>query len=136
MLKHHGRAAVIALLSLLATSIASFAQSPVLADIRAAIVRTVGAQPETVEIAITGNIFTVLRVNSNMNASTHGGRDNEASAIAPIVVKAIAGKAEFSNLNTIRVQYVARPAPDAASTVIDTVDFRKTPAGTFEFHKT
>lgn len=105
-------------------------------EIRTTIIRTVGAQPETVEIAVSGNIVTVLRINSNMNETTHGGRDNEANAIAPIVAKGIAGKSEFKNLNTIRVQYLVRSASGEVSKIVDTIDFRKSPSGTFEFHKT
>jgi hypothetical protein len=68
--------------------------------------------------------------------ATHSGPDNEASAIAPIVVNAVAGRLEFKNLTTTRVQYVVQSAPGTTSKVIDTVDFRKSPSGTFEFHKT
>ena len=144
MLKRHLGAVLIALFSFLAQSSAILhAQLPppqeqpsVLAEIRTTIIRTIGAQPETVEIAVTENNLTVLRINSNMNESTHGGRDNEANAIAPIVSKAISGRVEFKNLSTIRVQYVVRSAPGAASKIVDTIDFRKTPSGVFEFHKT
>ncbi|MFZ1951508.1 MAG: hypothetical protein WB037_21765 [Pseudolabrys sp.] len=144
MLKRQFGAALIALFSFLAPSSATLhaqmsppqEQPSVLAEIRTAIIRSIGAQPETVEIAVAGNILTVLRINSNMNDSTHGGRDNEANAIAPIVSKAISGGPEFKNLTTIRVQYVIRSGPGAASKIIDTIDFRKAPSGSFEFHKT
>ncbi len=111
-------------------------QQLALAEIRTIIIQTVGARPETVEIAISGNIATILRINSNMNETTHGGRDNEANAIAPIVAKGIAGKSEFRTLNTIRVQYIVRSASGEISKIVDTIDFRKSPSGTFEFHKT
>ena len=117
------------------TSPAQAQQSPLFAEIQAKIVRTIGAAPLTVEMQ-TGSIITVLRINSNMNEATHSGRDNEASAIAPIVADAVAGKSEFKNLTTIRVQYVIQSAPGTTSKVVDTVDFRKSPSGTFEFHKT
>ena len=95
MLKRHFGAALIALFSFLAPSSATLhaqmspsqEQPSVLAEIRTAIIQSIGAQPETVEIAVAGNILTVLRINSNMNDFTHGGRDNEANAIAPIVSK-------------------------------------------------
>jgi hypothetical protein len=116
-----------------ASRVPAFAQEALPADLKDKIIRTIGAQPDTVEIVVAANIVTVLRVNSNMNQSSHGGRDNEANAIAPLVSQAIAA-APLKNINTIRVQYVARSA--SADKVVDTVDFRKTPAGTFEFHKT
>lgn len=145
MLRHHLGAALIALFSLLPQSSATLRaqvpsqgmqQATVLAEIKTSIIRTVGAQAETIDIAVTGNILTVLRINSNMNESTHAGRDNEANAITPIVSKAISGAPEFNKINTIRVQYLARSAPGAASKIIDTIDFRKAPSGVFEFHKT
>ena len=105
-------------------------------EARANIVRTIGATPSAVEIGQTGSVITVLRINSGLNKGTHAGRDNEASAIAPIIADALTGKPEFKDLTTIRVQYVIRSAPGGTSKVIDTVDFRKTPSGTFEFHKT
>ena len=103
---------------------------------RAKIVRTIGATPSAVEIGQTGSVITVLRINSGLNKGTHAGRDNEASTIAPIIADAVTGKPEFKDLTTIRVQYVIRSAPGGTSKVIDTVDFRKTPGGTFEFHRT
>lgn len=146
MLRHHLGAALIALFSLLpqssetlqaqAASLQEMQQPTALAEIKTSIVRTVGAQAETVDLAVTENILTVWRINSNMNESTHGGRDNEANAIAPIVSKAISGTPEFKNINTIRVQYLARSTPSGASKIIDTIDFRKAPSGLFEFHKT
>ena len=105
-------------------------------EARAKIVRTIGAVPSAVEIGQTGSVITVLRINSGLNKGTHAGRDNEASTIAPIIADALTGKPEFKDLTTIRVQYVIRSAPGGTSKVIDTVDFRKTPGGTFEFHKT
>jgi hypothetical protein len=106
-----------------------------LADIRSSIIRAIGAQDQTVEVGTTVTIFTVSCVNSNMNASTHAGRDNEATAIASIVSKAISEKPELSKLIVIRVQYVARAAPGGME-VIDAVEFRKNPSGVFEFHRT
>ena len=105
-------------------------------EVRTTIIRTIGAIPETVDIALSGSIVTVLRINSNMNQSTHGGRDNEANAIAPIVAKALSGNEKFKNITTIRVQYVIRYASGTDTKIVDTVDFRKSPSGVFEFHKT
>ena len=83
-----------------------------------------------------GNILIITRVNSNMNNATHGGRDNEATAIADVVSKAIAGKPEFSAIISLRVQYLAREAGDKTGKVIDTIEFRADPSGKFQFHKT
>ena len=119
-----------------ASNVASFAQGALSGELKTKIIRTIGAQPETIKISSANSIITVLRVNSNMNQSNHAGRDNEANAIAPLVAQMILAAPELKNVHTIRVQYVSRRAAGGADTVIDTVDFRKTPSGSFEFHKT
>jgi hypothetical protein len=100
------------------------------------IVQTTGAQENTVETMIKGNILIVSRVNSNMNEATHAGRNNEASAIASVVSKAIADKPEYKNIHTISVQYVSRDSSGSGRKVVDVVDFRKGPSGTFQLHTT
>jgi hypothetical protein len=110
--------------------------SAVTNELRATIVQAIGAQPESVEIVVNGSIFTVLRVNSNMSEATHAGRDNEANTIGQIVLKANAGSPAFKKFHTIRVQYVSRSKPGAALKVVDTIEFRKSPSGTFQFHAT
>jgi hypothetical protein len=110
--------------------------SAVINQLRATIVQTIGAQPESVEIVMNGSMFTVLRVNSNMNESTHAGRDNEANVIGQLASKAIAGSPAFRKLHTIRVQYVTRAKPGAAVKLVDSIEFRRSPGGSFEFHAT
>jgi hypothetical protein len=83
-----------------------------------------------------GNILIITRVNSNMNNATHGGRDNEATAISGVASKAIAGKPEFNAIISLRVQYLAREAGDKTGKVIDMIEFRADPSGKFQFHKT
>jgi hypothetical protein len=106
------------------------------ANIQAAIVKTIGAEEKTVEVTHSGNILVVARVNSNMNASTHAGRNNEAKVIGSLVEKRIADEPEFKKVVTIRVEYLVRSAPTAKSKVVDIVEFRKGPDGVFDFHQT
>lgn len=108
----------------------------VLADIQKSVIRTIGAQENTVEVGVMGNILIITRVNSNMNNATHGGRDNEATAIAGVVSKAIVGKPEFKRIISLQVQYLAREAGDKAGKIIDTIEYRADPRGNFQFHKT
>jgi hypothetical protein len=107
-----------------------------LSDIRTSIIRAIGAQNETVEITVKGNVLTVWRPNSNMNQSTHAGRDNEATAIAAIISNAISGRPEFSKLVTIWVRYVVRSRPGGPSKHVDSIEFREDPNGLFRFHQT
>jgi hypothetical protein len=109
-----------------------------LVDIRQSVIRTTGAPAETVDISVTGKVLTVARINSNMNRSTHAGRDNEAKAIAAVVSERITGQPEFSSLVAIRVQYEMRSTilGKAHILVVDAVDFRASPEGRFQFHQT
>ena len=93
----------------------------------------IGAQDKTVEISLDGSLLTALRVNSNLNASSHGGRNNEAIAIADLASDAIGKAPEFAGVHTIKVQYIKRGDANAV-TIIDTVEFRKNAKGVFEFH--
>lgn len=146
MVKHLGAVSFVAAVLLMgpvqsivraqAPAAASVQQTAVLADIEKSIARAVGAQANTVEVSVIGNIFTVARVNSNLNEASHGARDNEATAIASIVSKEIVDKPEFRNIIAIRVQYRTRSEPPGSDKVIDTVDFRKDPTGAFQFHRT
>jgi hypothetical protein len=104
--------------------------------VQTTIVGKIVAQPKTVEVSIDGNVFTVMRVNSSLNDASHAGRNTEAAAIGDIVSKAIAGKPELANIHSIRVQYVTRSPPNADNHVVDTVDFRQAPDGTFDLHTT
>ena len=108
----------------------------VLENIQKSVIQKVGAQEKTVEVTIRGNILTVVRVNSNLNDSTHSARNNEAIAIVSVVTKAIEDSPKFKDVHTIRVQYLARRDSTAKGIVLDTVDFRKDPNGKFQFHET
>jgi hypothetical protein len=145
MTKHLGAVIVAAVMLMAPARPIAHAQAPatgssqlaaVFADIEKSIVRAIGAQPNTVAISQTGNIFVVARVNSNLNEASHGGRDNEATAIASIVSKEISGKPEFKNVIAIRVQYLVRSERSGGDKVIDTVEFRKDSTGAFQFHRT
>jgi hypothetical protein len=105
-----------------------------LTKIRAAVIKVIGTQGDRVEIAATGNILIVARINSTMNQTGHDARDSEASRIAPVVASAIAEQPEFNNIHTIRVLYVNRARPGTHGRIIDTVDFRQDPSGAFVFH--
>jgi hypothetical protein len=146
MLKRQFIAASIALpLLLIQAGATLYAQGPTpqdvrrlstLSDIRTSIIRAIGAQDATVEVTVRGNVLTVWRPNSNMNQSTHAGRDNEATAIAAIVSGAIFGKPEFNKLVTLWVRYVVRSPPGGRSKNVDSIEFREDPNGLFQFHQT
>jgi hypothetical protein len=99
--------------------------------------RSVGMPESAFEVLGTDAVFTVLRVNSTMNASTHQGRNNEATPIANAIAAEftrIGGR--YSNIISISVEYVERTGTPAHDRIIDRVEFRKNPAGRFELHVT
>lgn len=99
--------------------------------------RSVGMPENEFEVVGTEAVLTVLRVNSNMNASTHQGRNNEATAIALAIAAEFTRKgAQYSKIQSISVDYVARAGTPAHDTMIDRIDFRKSAAGKFELHIT
>ena len=106
------------------------------ANIQASIIKEIGAEEKTVEVTTSGNILIIARVNSNMNASTHAGRDNEAKVIGSLVAKRIADEPEFKKVVTIRVEYSVLSAPAAKRKVVDSIEFRKGQDGVFDFHQT
>ena len=105
-------------------------------DIRLAVVKNLGSQDKEVEVSRTGNVLTIMRVNSNMNGAPHQLVSNEATSIASVVSKAIGDKPEFKGIHTIRVQYLNRSGPPVKNKVIDLVEFRKGKNGVFELHLT
>jgi hypothetical protein len=114
----------------------SAARADTLGNIQAAVSRAIGAQVKTVEVTTNGDVLVVARVNSNMNASTHEGRNNEAKEIASIVARSIGDKSKFRTVSTIRVDYMIRATITPTSKVVDSVEFRKGPDGVFDFHQT
>jgi hypothetical protein len=110
-------------------------QATILESIQASVIRAIGAEEGTVEMATTPNILSVMRVNSNMNGSTHEGRNSEAREIASKVMTEIKGKPEFKEIATIRVDYSERSSSTDESKVVDSVEFRRRPDGAFEFHQ-
>ena len=111
-------------------------QATTLHSARDAIIRTIGAEKDSVAIvAAPESTVTVERINSNMNSSSHGGRNNEAVVIGPIVSQAIADKPAFKRVVVIRVQYLRRSS-GLKDEVVDTIEFRKDATGKFQFHET
>ena len=114
----------------------SAARADTLRNIQAVVIKTIGAQPKTVEVTASGDILVVARVNSNMNDSTHEGRNNESKQIGSIIARSIGASPRFRNVSTIRVDYMIRATASPTGKVVDSVEFRKGPDGAFDFHQT
>ena len=109
-------------------------RSAVLDGMQSSVSNSIGAQNKTVEITLTESVLTVLRVNSNQNASSHEGRNNEATSIAGVASKALGADATSASVDTIRVQYLTRDSAHPAGIVIDSIEFRKNAKGIFDIH--
>ena len=118
------------------SSVEAQTRDPSLQAIRTAIVQAIGVDENSVEVSITRNVLKVSRVNSNLKQTDHSARDGEATRIANVVAKTIAGNTAYKNVHTIRVTYVATLRLGGYEKVIDTVDFRRDPSGVFQFHTT
>jgi hypothetical protein len=77
-------------------------QATISKNIRASVIKSIGAQDSTVEIATSSEVFAVNRLNSNMNIATHEGRNSEAKQIASQVAAGILDQPEFKEIITIR----------------------------------
>lgn len=109
-------------------------RTALLDGMQASVSKSIGAQDKTVEITLANSVLTVLRVNSNQNASSHAGRNNEATSIADLASKAMSADAAGAAVHTIRVQYLTRDSAHPDGDVIDTVEFRKNAKGVFDAH--
>ena len=112
------------------------AQPTALDQARSLIIKTIGAEKGAVAIVTTEIAITVERINSNLNGSSHGARNNEAAVIGPILAQAIGDKPEFKGVIVIRVQYLRRSSRGSSDKIVDTIEFRKDAAGKFQFHET
>jgi hypothetical protein len=132
----------VALLSMIGAAVAPAQTTPTatkadtLSNIQTSVIKTIGAQPNTVEATMSGDVLIITRPNSNMNATTHEGRNSEAKTIAAIVTKSIGTDTRFTMVSTIRVEYMSRKPSDPSGKVVDTIEFRKGPDGVFDFHQT
>jgi hypothetical protein len=141
MFKNATAACLLALMSLFGVAkadaqTAPTQQSAFLIDMQSSVAKSIGAQDKTVEITLTDSILTVLRVNSNQNASSHEWRNNEATSIAGVASKTLGTDATSARVHTIRVQYLTRDSANPKGNVLDTVEFRKNSKGAFEIHVT
>ena len=113
MLRNTTAACVLALMAQFAVATAGAQTAPAprsafLDGMQSSVIKSIGAQDATVEVTLKESVLTVLRVNSNQNASSHEGRNIEASGIATVASKALGTDSATASVHTIRVQYLMR----------------------------
>ena len=88
----------------------------------------------SINVKSTAHLVTIEVINSKLNNASAADRNAEASAIASAIGKAIGGKAEFSAVATIHVDYVTGPLN--TSKIVQGFVFNKNSDGTFRPHQT
>src|SRR5579872_3805794 len=135
--------AVAVLLPLLATPPALSAgpaetdgQAAALPAIKSTILKLTGYADTTVALGLRDNQFWVTIENSRLNDSTARQREAQAARIASTIANKVKGDATFAGILGIHIDYVARTKDGSHSDILDSIDFRKGPDGSFTHHTT
>ncbi len=110
-------------------------QSAALPEIKLAVLKATGYADAGVTWSVEANQFWVTVVNSPLNQATVRQREEQASGIVAAIVERIKQDPVLVGVIGIHVDYVARSAAGRID-VVDGIDFRKGPGGTFEHHTT
>ncbi len=100
---------------------------------QAAVASAAGYEIKNVNIASTLYRVTITVADDTLNDDLSKDREPEATQAATAFVKDMSGKAEFSQIVIIHVDYVRSIGNKKA---IEAYEFYKTPAGSFVIHKT
>ena len=106
-----------------------------LLELKAAVLREIGARKENLQISRTGPLLRIVRITIKMSETTAVGRENEGSAIAKVISRSISKMKDHAGIVIVRLEYVLRPksGPDK---VIDVIEYRENAKGVFQHHQT
>ena len=104
--------------------------------IRGQLTQALGARAGTLEVSTTTTLLTILRINTALNNSTHSHRNQEAERIARTVSESLKGLPNASKILAINVEYVKRDKSGGRDHLVDRIELRKNPDGTFTVHIT
>lgn len=106
-----------------------------LLELKAAVLREIGARKENLQISRTGPLLRIVRITMKMSETTAVGRENEGSAIAKVISRSISKMKDHAGIVIVRLEYVLRPksGPDK---VIDVIEYRENAKGVFQHHQT
>jgi hypothetical protein len=104
-------------------------------ELKAAVLREIGARKENLQISRTGPLLRIVRITMKMSETTAVGRENEGSAIAKVISRSISKMKDHAGIVIVRLEYVLRPksGPDK---VIDVIEYRENAKGVFQHHQT
>ena len=111
-------------------------QSGALPAIKSAILKTTGYADAAVTLALKANQFWVTVENSPLNDGTARQREAQAARIAGAIADKVKGDTVFAGILGIHIDYAARSGDGSHSDILDSIDFRKGPDGTFAHHTT
>lgn len=111
-------------------------QVEALPAIKSAILRSTGYADATVTLTLTANQFWVTIENSPLNDGTARQREAQAVWIAGTIADEVKGDTAFAGVLGIHIDYAARSKDGSHSDILDSIDFRKRPDGTFTHHTT
>ena len=109
-------------------------EAQALAVIKHGITSAVGYADADIDLAQRASQFWVQIVNSPLNARPGAEREADATRIVAATAQAIAGKAAYSCILGVHIDYVRRSPTGGATKVIDGIDFRRTQSGSFVHH--
>ena len=111
-------------------------QAYALAAIKRSIIKSTGYVDEMITLALRANQFWLKIENSPLNDGTARQREAQASRIANEIDNRVRGSTNFAGIFGIHIDYAARSKDGSHSDVLDSIDFRKRPDGTFVHHTT
>jgi hypothetical protein len=104
--------------------------------IKSAILKATGYADATVTLATRDNQFWVTIENSPLNDGTARQRQAQAARIVGAIANKVRGDTTFAGILGIHIDYVGRTNDGAHSDILDSIDFRKGPDGSFAHHTT
>jgi hypothetical protein len=107
-----------------------------LPSVKGAILKSTGYAEATVTLALRDKQFWVTIENSPLNDGTTRQREAQAARIAGAIADKVKGDTAFAGIFGIHIDYAARSKDGSHSDVLDSIDFRKRPDGTFMHHTT
>ncbi len=111
-------------------------QAAVLPAIKSAVLKSTGYADATVTLALRDNQLWVTIENSPLNDGTARQREAQAAQIADTIANKVKGDTAFAGLLGIHIDYAARTKDGSHSDILDGIDFRKGPHGSFAHHTT
>src|SRR5579859_4852968 len=111
-------------------------QAGALPAIKSEILKSTGYAAASVTVALRDNQFWVTIENSRLNDSTARQREAQATRIADTIANKLKGDTTFAGILGIHIDYVARAKDGSHSDILDSIDFRKGPDGSFTHHTT